>query len=113
MVSPSVLTEDQVSLITSITSTNLQKIVLSAQYGFKRKGNPAFESYYQTLDGCLCQLVERLRGLGYEHRLDVVIRISEFPDDKRVFEEFLPRFREQGRVKLVRERNGKVVYCSD
>jgi len=59
------------------------------------------------IDDCLCQLVERLRGSGYKHRLDVVFLTREVPDDEKVFKELLPRFREQGPVGLVRERSGR------
>ena len=107
------LPQDEVSLFSSITSTNLQRIVLPTRYGFERMGDPVFAPYYRSIDDCLCQLVGRLRRSGYKRRLEVVFRIKDVPDDEQVFEEFLPRFREQGRVKIMQELGGRIVYSSD
>ncbi|KAF9642982.1 hypothetical protein BDM02DRAFT_3123974, partial [Thelephora ganbajun] len=107
-------TYDELSLITSITSTNLQKISLPARYQLDCKDDPHRVGYYEAIDGCLCQLVERLRGSGYKHRLDVElwIRESELDDEKVDFKKLLPKFREQGRVKIVERLSDRVVYCS-
>ena len=64
------------------------------------------------LDDCLYRLVQRLRQSGYETRLELVFSTAEVPDDEAL-EEFLPKFREQGRVKLISEEDGRVVYSSD
>lgn len=106
--------EDELTLIESITSTNLQKIVLPARHGITIKGDLASARYYEEVDDSLCILVERLRELGYKNRLDVVFCIEEVPDDDEMgFREFLPRFRERGRVILLWGKSEKVVYCSD
>ena len=113
MLSPTA--QDEVSLIATITSTNLQKISFPARYGFEMESeDPLFASYYKTIDDSLCQLVERLRKSGYKHRLDMVFRIGRIPGGEETdFKTFLPRFREQGRVKVVLELGERVVYCSN
>ena len=107
-------TRDEVLFIASITSTNIRKIVFSARHGFESEGDQVFKRYYQTIDDCLCQLVGRLRESGYEHRLEMVYRIWDVPlGEGPGFKGFLPRFREQGRVKLLWMLSDTVVYCSD
>jgi len=107
------LAQDEISLLSSITSTNLQKIVLSARYGFERSGEPAFAAYYQEIDDCLCQLVERLRRSGYKHELEVALHICGVPEDEKALEEFLPKFKEQGRVTLMLGGEKRDTFCSD
>ncbi|KAF9648097.1 hypothetical protein BDM02DRAFT_3115866 [Thelephora ganbajun] len=106
---------DKLSLIASITSTNLRKISLPARYQLDCKDDSHRIGYYETIDGCLCQLVERLRGSGYKHRLDVELWIwgSKWNDEKVDFKKLLPKFREQGRVEIVERLSGRVVYCSN
>lgn len=107
-------TQDELSLIASITSTNLRKIVLVARYGFGARGSSIFKGYHERLDSCLCRVVDQLRGFGYNHRLDVVLLIEDVPRGEDTgFGEFLPRFREQGRVKVVLEPGERVVCCSE
>jgi len=76
--------------------------------------NPNFVRYYEVIDDRLCQLVERLRRSGYQHRLEVEYQTYESPQDdvKPDFSRFLLKFREQGLVKIV-ETDGMVIYCSD
>lgn len=102
------------SLIASITSTNLREIVFPTRYGSQKQGDPAFVGYYGTIDDSLCRLVERLRRSGYKHRLDMVFHTWEVPDyEGKYYKEFLPKFREHGRVKFVHGAKKKIVYCSD
>lgn len=104
---------DEVSLIASITSTKLQRIIFPVRYGFESKNDPIFMRYYDTIDNGLCRLVERLRESGYKNRLDMAFRVWEVPDDERMgLEELLPKFRERGRVVLLWKRSEKVVYRS-
>ena len=104
---------DELSLLSSITSTNLQKIVFPARYRFNRIDHPAIARYYQTIDDCLCQLVGRLQRSGYKHKLEMVFYVWEVPDDEEVFKELLPRFREQGLVKFAWWQDERVIYSSD
>ena len=76
-------------------------------------GDSTFARYYQTIDDCLCQLVGRLQRSGYTHKLEIVFRIWEVPDDEDVFKELLPKFREQGRVKFTSWPDERVIHCSD
>ena len=66
-------------------------------------------------DNSLCRLVERLQVFGYKHRLNVVLCIWEedIEEISANFEEFLPKFRERGRVKVVARVSKRVVYCSN
>ena len=66
------------------------------------------------IDDRLCQLVERLRRSGYQHRLEVEYQTCESPQDdvEPDFSRSLLKFREQGLVKIV-ETDGRVIYCSD
>ena len=82
--------------------------------GFGRKDDPVFARYYEKFDDNLCRLVERLQGSGYQNRLDVAFRTWEVPDDGETgFKEFLPKFRERGRVMFLQEWSDEVVYHSD
>ena len=104
----------ELSLIASITSTNLQKITFPGRYGFVNKDNSVSVRYYETIDDTLCRLVERLRRSGYKHRLDMAFSTWDVLDGGETsFKELLPRFREQGRVKVVCEPGWRVAYCSD
>ena len=103
--------QEDVLLFSSITSADLQKIVLPLRYGWVMMNDPGFARYNQTLDDCLCQHAQRLRRSGHKRRLEFVFRIGIVPDDEKIFEIFLPKFREQGRVKFVWEK-GERVYGS-
>ena len=87
--------------------------MLPARYRFKRGDEPDFTRYYQLVDDCLCQLVERLQGSGYRHKLEVIFCIQEVLDDEEVLKELLPKFKEQGRVKFTWWQDERVIYCSD
>ena len=107
------LPRDEVSLFSSITSTDLRKIVLPVRYEFGRPDFSRFGTYPRMLDDCLYRLVERLRQSRYEHRLELEYRIWHVLDYEGVSDEFLPKFREQGLVKFVSGVDGRVVYSSD
>ena len=101
-----------VSLIGSIASTNMQKIVLALQ--FEGSGwNPV---YWSSLDTGLSSLVDRLRASGYEHTLEL-----QFQLDPKIAEAhlkldqdtFFPRFRKKGRVTLLDPTSGRTFYRSD
>lgn len=106
------------SLLTSITSTNLRKIVIPTRLLHPWFGvdDPSSTSYYAIVDNSLCQLVERLQGFGYKHRLVVVFNLWQgdiYGHEEMDFEELFPRFRERGRVKVVDGPNDRAVYCSN
>jgi len=66
-------------------------------------------------DNSLYRLVERLQGFGYKHRLDVVLSLGagDIQEPSVNFEKLLPKFRERGRVTVVRGRSKRVVYHSN
>lgn len=106
--------QEGVSLIASITSIDLQKIVFVVPYGCEGGGEPGFEKHYDTIDDCLCQLVGRLQKSGYKHRLEMVFRIWTIPHGWETgYKGFFQKFREQGCVKFVWRTSDTVVYCSD
>ena len=107
------LPEAEMSLLSSITSTDLEKIVLPLRYEYGTTDFSPYGRYPRMLDDCLCQLVQRLRRLGYQHKLELEFHIPDVPDDQEVFKVFLPQFRQLGRVKLISEEDGRVVYSSD
>jgi len=109
--------QDEMSLLASITSTNLRKITIPARYHqFQWMSDPTFLRYYETIDDNLYQLIRRLRGSGYKHRLEVAFRVGRKKNAdhwEMDFKEFLPKFREQGRVMVVERPGERVIYCSD
>ena len=98
---------DDVSLINTITSTNIRKIIFDQWSVSPRSGAP--------LDNALSDLVDRLRASGYEHTLEL-----EFQPIKYAYigfdvnlDKFFPRFIEKGRVTVVETTGGKLLHCSD
>jgi len=59
-------------------------------------------------DKMICGLVGRLRMSGYKDTLEVEFR-AEFVDlgEKVNHEEFLPKFKERGRVRIVETSSGE------
>ena len=55
---------------------------------------PKLDRWWKALDDEVCELVEKLRVLGYEHTLELEFH-SDPGADRRGF---LPKFREKGRV---------------
>lgn len=97
--------EEERTLISSITSTNLRKLVLGIRsMRFGREDFPSFNSYFASLDDTLCGLINRLQMSGYKHTLEVEFRtpIVELDEEVR-HEKFLPKFKEKGRVRIMRE----------
>ena len=90
------------TLLSSITSLELRKIIFSAECvggwdvhtGLKERA---------LVDKQLCELVDRLRVAGYHHILEVELRLTRAGDDpgKYDFTKFLTEFREKGVVTAV------------
>ena len=101
----------QVSLIPTITSTDIQKIVFSPFSVRDGEGQ-----FWSSLDTGLSSLVDRLRASGHHHVLDVDFR-RDVNFAKRVLgagpDGFLPKFRERGRVTILETPSERVLYCSD
>lgn len=90
------------SLITSITSTKLQRIVFSARGLAERLAGSDLAGSCNVIDNCLCQLVDRLRKSGFNRTLGVEFQAWgpaewELGSD---FKRLLPKFGEKGRVRI-------------
>lgn len=99
--------EEEWSLISSITSTNFQKLIFAVPH-------LAWDSYFNNpcwipFDDTICGLVDRLRRSGYNHTMEVELRgdIVKMGEVARSHE-FLPRFKEKGRVKVVEVSSGRL-----
>lgn len=57
----------------------------------------------------ICGLVDRLKRSGYKHTLEVEFRanVVHMSNEAR-HKKFLPKFKEQGRVRIVEISSGKV-----
>jgi len=92
------------SLISSITSTELRKIIFPVSYVrdwrlFSREMN-----VWASADELLCELVARLGRTGYHHTLEVELRLIEaergFSEHDVDLAKVLPEFRERGIVTI-------------
>ena len=99
--------EQQRTFISSITSTNLRKLVLTLSSTTIRR-EVLYDSSWEPFDGMICGLVDRLQALGYKHTLEVEFRANcvELGGEMRQ-ENFLPKFREKGRVRVVEDLTGR------
>lgn len=95
------------SLILSVTSTNIRKIEL--EYW-------PLSSCPSLIDTALSHLVDRLRASGYEHTLELEFRFgpgsAEIHFDADLKESF-PHFRERGLVTVIDAMGGKMLHSSD
>ena len=95
-------------LLSSITSTNMQKIIFAQSFAFY--GSFVGNGYWPRLDESLCRLVDRL---GCEHLLEVEFRALVVPDGELDIERYLPMFYKKGRVRILDEMTKMIIYCSD
>jgi len=98
----------EADLLSSITSTNMQKIIFAQSYAFC--GSFMGSTYWPRLDDSLCQLVGQL---GCEHLLEVEFRALAVPHGELDIERYLPMFYKKGRVRIVHELTKMIIYCSD
>lgn len=103
------------TIFPSITSIDLRKIVIL----MKRGSNWMFLRWMQSwvsnaVDEQLCELVDRLGGMGYRHTLEVELRSTLTEEDLSAidFTELLPRFREKGVVTVIDVTRGDRVLHS-
>ena len=89
------------AIISSIISTNIRTIALVSITPRTPLGN----RWWQPLDDVMCELVDKLCVLGYEHTLELEFHFDPSTDH----EGFLPKFREKGRVKILDAPSGEVV----
>jgi hypothetical protein len=91
-----------VALISSITSTNLRKIVFTPTHERLRGGFLSENPCWPHFDDIVCELVDKLCLLGYKSTLEVELwtrKPIEFSGGQDM-REFLPKFREKGRVRF-------------
>ena len=94
-------------LLSSITSTNIEKIALDLGHSFY-KFSPD-HAYWRKLDHSLCHLADRL---GCEDRLEVTIQIINKDGELEYdYGKYLPIFHGKGRVRVVGV-TGALLYCS-
>ena len=100
--------EQERILISSITSANLEKIIFkpfniqSLQFFL---GDPCWIHF----DNILYGLVDRLRRSGLKHTLEVEFQLTSAEFGEEVYHgDFLPMFKEKGRVRMVNIFSGKV-----
>ena len=92
--------EQELVTISSITSTNFQKIIFSppiTTWWDPLTENPCWVQF----DDVICELADRLRMSGTKHTLEVKFRTGVVKFDGEEHSEFLPKFKEKGRVKIV------------
>ena len=83
----------ELDAISSITSTNIRKIVFTQSPAFREI--PVNDTYWSRLDDILCRLADRLGC----HLLEVeFLRVQVW---RLNFEKYLPTFREKGLVRIV------------
>ena len=95
-------------IFSSITSVELRKIIFPVRY---IKDWTIFIRDTEArayVDEKLCELVDRLRGAGYRHTLEVELRLRDIGDDpgRYDFSMFLPEFREKGVVTITDASHG-------
>ena len=94
---------DHEVFLPSITSRQLRKIIILTRgeddsRDFLRQIEP-----WASVDKHLCEVVDRLRAMGYQHTLEVELRFAELGDDPsgNDFTYVLPKFREKGVVTVI------------
>jgi hypothetical protein len=103
-------TTAELSLISSISSTNIRKITFAQSAAFHALVVDLVN--WTQLDNALCHLVDRSE---YGLRLEVEFRVRDAASRDRELdpEKYLPKFHEKGRVRILDEESGMVVYYSD
>ena len=94
--------------LSSITSTELQKIIFRAVYINDWKIFVQDTVAWALVDEQLCGLVHRLDAMEYHHTLEVELQLKKPVDSGRYdFTGFLSKFREKGLVAII---NGNRVF---
>ena len=102
-------------LLSSITSTQLRKIVLRVLYPLNRYISQREIQGLAVVDTNLCDMVDRLRVAGYRHTLEVELRFTKVGIDpvRDRCVKLLPEFEEKGVVIITAEGDdGDRVYYS-
>ena len=91
------------TLLPSITSIELRKIIFLVKYGLTSSRFAQGMGEWGLVDEQLCALVDRLRGAGYRHTLEVELRLAKVWGELGTYQftKFLPAFREKGIVSII------------
>ena len=96
--------------ISSITSTNLSKILFSSHSQATTLNAFLSLSHWTEFDDCISALADKLRKLGNQRTLEVEFRfVLVASDQSKDLKGFLPKFRERGRVRIVDLSDGWVL----
>ena len=98
----------ELGFISSVTSTNIEKIIINS---CSLSNDSVRDTFWTQLDDILIELVERL---GSEIRLEVEFR-GNWDVGAKIFDQkksCLPRFVEKGRM-IVRDCWNRPIYSSD
>ena len=87
-------------LLSSITSTELRKVIFLVPYLYNWVGFTQHMGQWAFVDEQLCRLVDRLRTTGYHHTLEVELRLEGDPSEYD-FTKVLPGFREKGVLTVI------------
>jgi len=101
-------------ILSSITSTELQKIILLAKRVHNSRSFAERIWAWTLIDKQLYDLVARLGRTGHRRTLEVEVRFTEIDGDpgKYEFTKFLPKFREKGVVTIVDAAHDRVLHSS-
>jgi len=101
-------------LLSSITSTELRKVIFPVRYMYNSRIFAARVRRWASIDKQLCELVARLGRMGYRHTLEVEVQFTEIDYDpgKYEFTQFLPEFREKGVVTIIDVVHDLVLHSS-
>jgi len=91
--------EEEMTLIESITSTNLRKLIFAPYCPVAMLEDLMDDPCWIPFDDTMCRLVDRLRVSGYTNTLEVEFRLLfSAPAEAACHKRFLPKFKEKGRV---------------
>ena len=100
-------------LLSSITSTELRKIIIQTKQMYDCRGFLPRMERWASVDKHLCEVVDRLRAMGYRHTLEVQLRFTHVEDpSKNGSTKVLPGFREKGVVAIIDDACGDLIYRS-
>ena len=88
------------TLLSSVASTELRKVTFVVWHTHEWGASAQGMEVWVVIDKQLCELVDRLRAMGYRHTLELELRFVKVGGDPGKFDStiFLPEFREKGVV---------------
>jgi hypothetical protein len=99
-------------LLSTITSTELRKIIFSTRYMDDWRTSPPRMEGWDLIDEQLCGLVDRLCATGYRYTLEVEMESmkAEGSPEYDNFTKVFPKFREKGIVTVIDAGFGPQVF---